>query len=529
MANMSKEKISSQDIIDLLAVKASVSKKSAEEFLKSLFATIEDALVAGDQVKIKGFGTFKSQWNEPRKSVNVQTGEEFVIDGFFKVTFVPETGLKELVNEPFSFLEPVVLDENNEPVKITESEVTKPIVEDKPVTVETAVTPVSNEAEEPLEALKIFTEQADEIKGLLSEINSMSSPKEKSKPVDANIDRDSIPDYFSMDDEEDEDDDDAMNEEPDADVESLNEPEISAEYVAPENAPAEVISEPEKPIEAPVEEAAENILQTEELGKSLDESKTMDEDVAVDEQAPVVEEESKDEVTDMETKSVEQPASRADMPTIVSTPDPFTSRVKKKRRRLRAWMLIVIVLFVSVIGFGINYYFSSATRCWCEYSLFSDSNKQKIDNFKSTIAGWFGSKPKAEPQKKVVAKVPAVVKDTTAHDTVVAPKAAPQAKAKVDSLQILFDQPRVYKEFIGSEKINEGSRLTTISEKYYGAKDFWVYIYEANKAKIANPDKVPVGITVKIPKMDKRLVDKTNPRCLVKARQLHDLYVGKKK
>ena len=50
MANMSKEKISSQDIIDLLAVKANVSKKSAEEFLKSLFATIEDALVAGDQV-----------------------------------------------------------------------------------------------------------------------------------------------------------------------------------------------------------------------------------------------------------------------------------------------------------------------------------------------------------------------------------------------------------------------------------------------------------------------------------------------
>jgi len=66
---MIKDKISSQEIIDLVASKASVSKRAAEEFLKMMISSIEDALYAGEQVKIKNFGTFKLQWNEPRKSV----------------------------------------------------------------------------------------------------------------------------------------------------------------------------------------------------------------------------------------------------------------------------------------------------------------------------------------------------------------------------------------------------------------------------------------------------------------------------
>ena len=50
---MSKEKISSQEIIDHVSAKASVSKRAAEEFLKVMISTIEDALLAGETVMIK--------------------------------------------------------------------------------------------------------------------------------------------------------------------------------------------------------------------------------------------------------------------------------------------------------------------------------------------------------------------------------------------------------------------------------------------------------------------------------------------
>ena len=72
---MSKTKINAAEIAELLAESISVNKKLADDFLKVLIATIEESLMANDVIKIKGLGTFKLQWNEPRKSVDVNTGE----------------------------------------------------------------------------------------------------------------------------------------------------------------------------------------------------------------------------------------------------------------------------------------------------------------------------------------------------------------------------------------------------------------------------------------------------------------------
>ena len=87
---------------------------------------------------------------------------------------------------------------------------------------------------------------------------------------------------------------------------------------------------------------------------------------------------------------------------------------------------------------------------------------------------------------------------------------------------------RYSKEILSLANIVEGSRLTRISERYYGTRDFWVYIYEANKERIKNPDMIPIGTLIKIPKVDARLLDAQNPKVMSKARELHDLYVGKK-
>jgi len=103
---MNKDKISSQEIIDQVASQLRVSKRQSEEFLKEMVVTIEEALLAGESVKIKNFGTFKLQWNEPRKSVNVQTGEEIILDGYNKVTFIPDVKLKDIVMNLLLILNP---------------------------------------------------------------------------------------------------------------------------------------------------------------------------------------------------------------------------------------------------------------------------------------------------------------------------------------------------------------------------------------------------------------------------------------
>jgi len=91
------EKLSWSELRRALAARANVSEKEANAFLTALNAQIIEALKSDKQVKINGLGTFKLQAVAPRKSVNVKTGEEITIEGYNKVAFVPEAGVKELV------------------------------------------------------------------------------------------------------------------------------------------------------------------------------------------------------------------------------------------------------------------------------------------------------------------------------------------------------------------------------------------------------------------------------------------------
>lgn len=106
------EKLNIQDLIDLLAEKHGMSKKSADSFVKEFFQLIEEALEKDKYVKIKGLGAFKLIDVESRESINVNTGERFEIQGHTKVSFTPEPALKDIINKPFSHFETVVLNDD---------------------------------------------------------------------------------------------------------------------------------------------------------------------------------------------------------------------------------------------------------------------------------------------------------------------------------------------------------------------------------------------------------------------------------
>lgn len=96
------EKLSWTELRKVLASRADISEKQAGEFLNALQGQLVTALKSDKQVKINGLGTFKLQAIAPRKSVNVATGEEIIIEGYNKLAFTPEAGVKELIesNQP---------------------------------------------------------------------------------------------------------------------------------------------------------------------------------------------------------------------------------------------------------------------------------------------------------------------------------------------------------------------------------------------------------------------------------------------
>ena len=101
-----------QIIATARAKKHNISIAHASSFVEAFFTVIGDELKRGNQVKVKGLGTFKVQTVKPRESVNVNTGERVLIKGHDKISFTPDASMKELVNKPFSQFETVVINDN---------------------------------------------------------------------------------------------------------------------------------------------------------------------------------------------------------------------------------------------------------------------------------------------------------------------------------------------------------------------------------------------------------------------------------
>ena len=392
---MSKGKLHTADIAEKLAVGLSLNKRVAEDFMKALVAVIEESLLTNDTVKIKGLGTFKLQWNDPRKSVDVNTGDEIIIEGYYKVAFAPEEEVKALVNEPYAHLEPILLNDGVE---------------------ESDGKSVGEQSEETAVPLKLFNEQATEIKDILSEINALNSKPDEVKKVGDN------------------------------------------------------------------EEASVQLEEVEEL--------IVKEEVV----EPIVEQKEN------KAEEIKQPELHRDK---LSMQDEAAKGKKDKKNRKKGSNVLMMFIVGMIIGGALIYMLSY-------YDLLPDfSVKLNIDlSDESAVADNEG--------------VVVQVVDTVKVDTVSVVDATP-----VDSLQLLFDEKRVYTEFIASEQVVAGSRLTRIALRHYGVKEFWVYIYEANKDKFTSPDQITPGTVLKIPKLNPVLADKNNPRCMEYALKLHDLYVGK--
>ena len=118
------EKITLPTLVNLLADKTGKQKKQCEDFLREFFNTLVDAMEAGENVRIKSLGTFKVVAVEPRKSVNVNTGEQMEIPGHNKIVFVPAKELAEEVNAPFAMFESIEIPDNalEDPLLSSESE-----------------------------------------------------------------------------------------------------------------------------------------------------------------------------------------------------------------------------------------------------------------------------------------------------------------------------------------------------------------------------------------------------------------------
>lgn len=161
-----------KDLARFLVEKHGIKLADAELFIALMTEIINEGVHRERQVKIKGLGTFKLTSVSSRESIDVNTGERIVIEGRDKLSFAPDNAMKELVNQPFSQFETIVVndgveleDEYKDQVEETASaEEKKEIVEEK------AVEEIELPREEPVKPIAVVSEMSAETMSVKEEM-----------------------------------------------------------------------------------------------------------------------------------------------------------------------------------------------------------------------------------------------------------------------------------------------------------------------------------------------------------------------
>ncbi len=421
---MAEDRITIATLRKLLNARTGLNEKVCGDFIDALLKTITTGLQNDKQVRINGLGTFKVQWNEPRRSINIQTGEPILIEGYNKVTFTPDSTLKERVNEPFAHLEAIVIDE------------TKP------------------QEKTEIDPMEKFGEQAEEIKGLLAELGAISNEQDKQEEQQA---------------------------------ETKTEEEKTEETK---------IVEEEKTVEKEKEKEKK-----EEVGVVEVEEKPQENH----QEEPIAVPQGKEETPKEERISSEKVRGEAR----VSNPS------NKKDKPFQPWKVAGITVlcfcFLLVAGY---FFLQHKITTWADSLLNKGEAVAVVEENDEAVV----------PDSVVVCPAHdsiAVMPDTLTQESLA------ESSVEEQSVESNINATRSYTEFIKTETLTEGSRLAWLSKKYYGAKDFWVYIYEANKDILPDPNAIPVGTQIRIPHLPKELIDTNNPESMQQAKALQDAILNK--
>ena len=393
------EKINLQDLVNLFSEKQGLNKKEAELFLKTMFDLIEEALATEKYVKIKGFGTFKLTEVNSRESVDVNTGERIEIQGHSKVTFTPDTTMKDLINKPFSHFETVILNEGVEledtPTEelVEEQEVAdvQGMVEETPVVVEAEVPVVETVPEQPEVAAPVVEETV--VKEAVSE--------------------------------------EPMAEEP-VSEELVEEPVVEEPVIA-----EEVIAEAVVQEEAPVVEAEKA------------------------EEAPIVE--PQPEVIEPQTKEEEKPV--------------IIERKKEKNINRILWGVIVVLVLIILFG---------------AYWMFLRPSEDAEAPIVIPVA------------EEVVEPAVAVEEHVQAEDTLETVSFIQLSEEELRKERVPSLADTLECQIVGTQAeytLKNGETIIRASVKFFGTKKYWPYIVKHNMDVLKDPDNIPAGVKLKIPKL----------------------------
>ena len=468
-------RLNQKQISELFYRISDLSRSKSELFVKCFFDIIEEELLKGEQVKVKGLGVFKTVNVEARESVNVNTGERILIDGYVKVVFTPEAALKDIINKPFAAFETMVLSDY-------QAEMISHSVE----TVETV-----DIADDSIEEQGYY-EDKNEVAN-----NEQEGPKLEleSEPESELIVEQEI-------------------------VET--EPELEAETEPELETVSEIEIEPETEVESEFEAETEVELEQEE---PKIETELEPESVPVVEQE-IVEAEPEPAV---EPETEPEPEPETEPKEITATTGAETAvneSVNNKKNSagvkivitlasvILALLLLVYMLWPLILQQYVKHKYNSARNNVVTEQIITDRSTNSFDEDNSSVNNTeteLDATPVQTPQEvqTETEPKPVAVKKESAPTAVVNPIVKQDIKlVEEDEMRDLADitvddtDNYVIVGLLAEHTLQQDEILTVLSKRYYGTKKLWPYIVKYNNFNDFN--KLRPGMKILIPKLENK-------------------------
>lgn len=86
------------ELVDLIMADTGVSKRDTALIINHILENISDALIKGDKIELRGFGSFKVKNRRPRQARNPRTGEAVSVQGKRVPFFKASNEMKQKIN-----------------------------------------------------------------------------------------------------------------------------------------------------------------------------------------------------------------------------------------------------------------------------------------------------------------------------------------------------------------------------------------------------------------------------------------------
>ncbi|MFQ6103683.1 MAG: HU family DNA-binding protein [Candidatus Glassbacteria bacterium] len=85
------------DIVERISATTGLTKKDTAMVINRFFEVVTEALSQGNNIEIRGFGSFKVKTRRARKARNPRTGETVDVPRRLVPTFKPSKELKDII------------------------------------------------------------------------------------------------------------------------------------------------------------------------------------------------------------------------------------------------------------------------------------------------------------------------------------------------------------------------------------------------------------------------------------------------